>query len=122
MTAHALTDDDAVSQIPDVWDAERLASLITDVGESGLRDILRLFLADMPFLHAQLATAIAAGDETAARAALSQVLDSAEALGLSALACVVRSQREAPLAQGHPDQLALEIARIRYVPSLKHAS
>ena len=122
MTAHALTDNDAAPEIPEVWDADRLASLISDVGEAGLRDILRLFLADVPFLHAQLAAAIAAGNETAARAALSQVQDSAEALGLSALASVVRSQRAVPLAASLPDQLALEVARIRYVPSLKHAS
>ena len=122
MTAHALTDNDAAREIPEVWDADRLASLIADVGEAGLRDILRLFLADVPFLHAQLAAAIAAGNEAAARAALSQVQDSAEALGLSALASVVRSQRAVPLASSLPDQLALEVARIRYVPSLKHAS
>ena len=122
MTAHALTDNDAAREIPEVWDADRLASLIADVGEAGLRDILRLFLADVPFLHAQLAAAIAAGNETVARAALSQVQDSAEALGLSALASVVRSQRAVPLAASLPDQLALEVARIRYVPSLKHAS
>lgn len=122
MTAHAFTDTDVSPACPDVWDADRLASLLADVGEAGLRDILRLFLADMPFLQAQLAAAIAAGNETAARAALSQVQDSAEALGLSALARLSRGQRDAPLAAGLHDLLAQEVARIRYVPTLKHAS
>ena len=122
MTAHAFTDSDTASANPEVWDPERLASLLADVGEAGLRDILRLFLADLPFLQTQLAAAIAAGNEPAARAALSQVQDSAEALGLGALAALARGQRDAPLAPGLPDLLALEVQRIRYVPSLKHAS
>lgn len=122
MTAHAFTDDEPASAQPDVWDAQRLASLIADVGEAGLRDILRLFMADMPFLQAQLAAACAAGNESGARAVLAVVQDSAEALGLAALAARVRRQRDDPLAPGNPDILAQEVARIRFVPNLKHAS
>ena len=107
---------------PDVWDAQRLASLLGDVGEAGLRDILRLFLADVPFLQAQLARAIAAGDARAALQVLTMVQDSAEALGLAALASLVRGLRDAPLTDDIPGLVAQEAARIRFVPSLKHAS
>jgi len=121
MTAHALTDADALPR-PEVWDAQRLASLLADVGEVGLRDILRLFMAEMPWLQRQLAEAIAGGRPKAALAILALVQDSAETLGLAAMAALVRSLRSAPLAPGIPELLAQEAARIRYVPSLKHAS
>ena len=121
MTAHALTDADAPPR-PEVWDAQRLASLLTDVGEAGLRDILRLFMADLPWLQRQLAEAIADGRPKAAVAVLSLVQDSAEALGLAAMAALTRHLRADPLAPDIPDLLAQEAARIRYVPSLKHAS
>ena len=122
MTAPALTDDDPHSPRPEVWDEQRLASLLADVGEAGLRDVLRLFMADLPFLQAQLSDAVAKGNARAARAVLALALDSAEALGLAALAGCVRSLSADPLAPGNPDLLALEAARIRFVPSLKHAS
>jgi hypothetical protein len=122
MTAPALTDDAQPSARPDVWDAERLASLLADVGDAGLRDILRLFTADLPYLQSQFAAAAAAGNLHAASAVLAIVLDSAEALGLAALAALVRELRAAPLAPGGPERLAGEAARIRFVPSLKHAS
>ncbi|MEI7600140.1 MAG: hypothetical protein WCJ41_12585 [Aestuariivirga sp.] len=122
MTAAALTDADPPSARPDVWDEQRLASLLADVGEAGLRDILRLFMADVPFLQSRLAAAIATGNEHEARSVLGLALDSAEALGLAALAAAVRTLRNDPLATGNPDILAQEAARIRFVPSLKHAS
>ncbi|WP_161957282.1 hypothetical protein [Aestuariivirga litoralis] len=122
MTAHALTDSGPPSAIPDVWDDQRLASLIADVGETGLRDILRLFMADMPFLHRQFDAAVAGGNAEAALAVLAAVLDSAEALGLCALAAQARAMQADPLARSNPDLLSREAARIRFVPSLKHAS
>lgn len=122
MTAHAFTDAKPIPACIEVWDQQRLASLLSDVGEAGLRDVLRLLMADMPFLQAQLASAIAAANETAARAVLASVLDSAEALGLAALAARVRELSAAPLAPANPDLLSIEAARIRFVPSLKHAS
>jgi len=118
----ALHGADAPFVRPDVWDAQRLASLLADVGEAGLRDILRLFLADVPFLQAQLARAIAAGDAPAALQVLATVQDSAEALGLAALASLVSGFRDAPLTAAIPDLIAQETARIRFVPTLKHAS
>lgn len=121
MTAHALTDSDASPCLP-VWDAQRLASLLADVGETGLRDILRLFMAELPHLQRQLAAAITEGRPQAALAVLAIVQDSAEALGLSALAALTRSLRGDPLASTIPDLLAEEASRIRFVPSLKHAS
>ncbi len=122
MTTDAHHGADAPIARPDVWDAQRLASLLADVGEAGLRDILRLFIADVPFLQAQLARAIAAGDARAALQVLAIVQDSAEALGLAALASLVRGFHGAPLTAAIPDLLALEAARIRFVPTLKHAS
>ena len=122
MTAHALTDDDPPSARPDIWDAERLASLLADVGETGLRDLLRLFMADVPYLQAKYAAAVAAADASAAAAVLALVLDSAEALGLAALAALARELRANPLAGDGGIRLADEAARIRFVPSLKHAS
>ena len=122
MTAHALTDPNAAPESPEVWDETRLASLLADVGEAGLRDILRLFMADMPFLQSHFVQATAAADADKARAMLSTVVDSAEALGLPALAALARRMREDPLAPANPGLLAHEVARIRFVPSLKHAS
>ena len=122
MTANALTDDDHASSRPEVWDDGRLASLLADVGETGLRDILRLFMADLPFLQSQLDAAIAAGNDAGARSVLAVVQDSAEALGLAALGTLVRGLRKDPLAAANPVLLAQEAARIRFVPTLKHAS
>jgi HPt (histidine-containing phosphotransfer) domain-containing protein len=121
MTAIALTDSDTRLH-SQVWDAQRLASLLTDVGEAGLRDILRLFMADLPHLQRQLAAAIAEGRPQSALAVLARVQDSAEALGLAALAALTRSVSADPLAPGIPDLLSEEVARIRFVPSLQHAS
>ena len=122
MTAIAFTDEDPASPRHDVWDADRLASLIADVGEVGLRDILRLFMADLPFLQSELAAAITSGNEAAARSVLAVVQDSAEALGLAALGSLVRELREDPLDKANAGLLAQEAARIRFVPTLKHAS
>ena len=58
----------------------------------------------------------------AALQVLAIVQDSAEALGLAALASLVRGFHGAPLTAAIPDLLALEAARIRFVPTLKHAS
>lgn len=122
MTTQASPDAGAPPARPDVWDAQRLASLLADVGEAGLRDILRLFLADLPYLEAQLAAAIAANSKAAALQVLSTLQDSAEALGLAALAGLVRELRADPLSPANRTLLAEEAARIRFVPSLKQAS
>lgn len=122
MTTHPSPEAVAPPARPDVWDAERLASLLADVGEAGLRDILRLFLADLPYLEAQLAAATAAQNEAGALQVLSLLQDSAEALGLAALASLVRELRADPLAPANRNRLAEETARIRFVPSLKQAS
>lgn len=122
MTNHGQTDADSPSSRPQVWEAQRLSSLIADVGEAGLRDILRLFMADLEFLQARLVEAIAARNERAAHTVMSAVLDSAEALGLLALSALVRRLRETPLDPSNPVLLAQEAARIRFVPSFKHAS
>lgn len=122
MTAHALTDSGPPSAPLEVWDVQRLASLLADVGEAGLRDILRLFMADLPHLQSQFEAGLVAEDAEAADAVLAVVLDTAETLGLAALATRVRGLRAAPLAPDGPLLLAAEAARIRFVPSLKHAS
>lgn len=122
MTANAFTPPDPASNPPEVWDAQRLASLLADVGETGLRDILRLFLADLPYLQGQFAEAIATGRRDATLAILALILDSAQALGLAALAALIRNLREDPMAPANVDRLAQEAARIRFVPSLKQAS
>ena len=122
MTLHFAPDTTAPPAPPDVWDAQRLARLIADVGEAGLRDILRLFMADLPPLQQQFAIAAAAGDAVAARAVLAILHDSAAALGLAALTRLLRHLAQDPLAPDGPDLLRQETARIRFVPSLKHAS
>ena len=122
MTARALTDAHLPPHSPEVWDAQRLASLLADVGEAGLRDVLRLFLADVPVLLSQLAAAGVSGNPAAALAVLATIQDSAEALGLAALAAVVRGLRDDPLSALGPSLLAQDVARIRYVPTLKQAS
>lgn len=113
---------DAPPGHPEVWEEARLASLLNDVGEAGLRDLLRLFMADMPLLQQQFARATAAGDVTAARTVLAVVQDSAAALGLAALEQLVRCLDADPLAPGGSALLLQETARIRFVPTLKQAS
>ena len=122
MTAHAFTDADPLPAPPEVWDAQRLTGLIADVGETGLRDILRLFQADLPFLQAQLTAAIATGNAQAARAILATVQDAAANLGLAALACTAKALRDDPLTSATGMLLEQEIARVRFVPHLKQAS
>jgi len=107
---------------PGLWDEARLASLLADVGEAGLRDILRLFMADLPELTQQFAAAAAAGDARSARAVLDVLQDSAAAIGLAALCRLVRRLAEDPLAPGGAELLLHETTRIRFVPALKHAS
>jgi len=122
MTAHAFTDADPLPAPPAVWDAKRLTGLIADVGETGLRDILRLFQADLPFLQTQLSAAIAAGNAQAAGAVLATVQDAAANLGLAALASAAGALRDDPLAPASVTRLEQEIARVRCVPHLKQAS
>lgn len=122
MTAHALTHADPLPVPPDVWDAQRLTGLIADVGETGLRDLLRLFQADLPILRTQLASAMTAGHAEAADAVLATIQDAAANLGLAALAGAARTLRGEPLASTGIAQLDQEIARVRYVPPLKQAS
>jgi len=122
MTLHFAPDTTAPPAPPDVWDAQRLARLIADVGEAGLRDLLRLFMADLPLLQQQFAIATSAGDAVAAKAILAVVQDSAAALGLAALNQLARHLADDPLAPGGAGLLLQETARIRFVPALKHAS
>lgn len=106
----------------DIWDSRRLASLIADVGEAGLRDILRLFLADIALMQRQLAAAAASGAEDQARSVLDTVRGSATALGLSALESLAQQLCAQPLAPDTAGRLAQEIARVRFIPPLKQAS
>lgn len=122
MTVLTHPDAEVTTGPPAVWDGPRLASLLADVGEAGLRDVLRLFMADLPPLQQQFAIAAAAGDAVAARAVLAILHDSAAALGLAALTRLLRHLAQDPLAPDGPDLLRQETARIRFVPSLKHAS
>lgn len=90
MSDHDSGDATAPPASAAVRDQRRLANLLADVGEAGLRNILRLFMADMPLLQAQPAEAVASGNDATARRVLSSVHDSAAGLGLSALAALLR--------------------------------
>lgn len=122
MTTQALAGAEAPSACPEVWDAQRLATLLADVGETGLRDILRLFQADLPYLQARYAAAIAANDEAGALQVLALLQDSAETLGLASLGSLARALRADPLAPGNRERLVEEASRIRFIPTLKQAS
>jgi hypothetical protein len=122
MTALAMTQDEARPALPDVWDETRLSELLDDVGDAGLRDLLRLFQADMGFLLEQLARAIEAGDSAAAGRLLGMARDAAEALGLCALSALLRDLRSRPADNSFPGLVARELSRIRFVPSPKRAS
>lgn len=122
MTTQALAGAEAPSACLEVWDAQRLATLLADVGETGLRDILRLFQADLPYLQARYAAAIAANDEAGALQVLALLQDSAETLGLASLGSLARALRADPLAPGNRERLVEEASRIRFIPTLKQAS
>lgn len=122
MSTEALAGAEAPSACLEVWDAQRLATLLADVGETGLRDILRLFQADLPYLQAHFAAAVAAHDETGALQVLALLQDSAETLGLAALGSLARELRADPLAPGNRERLVEEASRIRFIPTLKQAS
>lgn len=122
MTTQAPADAEAPSACPEVWDAQRLATLLADVGETGLRDILRLFQADLPYLLSRYAEAVTAGNESAALQVIALLQDSADALGLAALGGLAREIGGDPLAPGNRERLADEAARIRFIPPLKQAS
>lgn len=122
MTALALTQDDSCTTMPEVWDQRRLRELVDDVGEAGVRDLLRLFQADMAFLMAQLASAIEAGNCGAACHLLATARDAAENLGLGGLAALLRDLRSRTADATFPDLLARELARVRFVPSLNRSS
>lgn len=122
MTALALTQDDSCTTMPEVWDQRRLRELVDDVGEAGVRDLLRLFQADMAFLMAQLASAIESGNCGAACHLLATARDAAENLGLGGLAALLRDLRSRPADATFPDLLARELSRVRFVPSLNRSS
>lgn len=122
MTTQALAGAEAPSACLEVWDAQRLATLLADVGETGLRDILRLFQADLPYLQARYAAAIAAKDEAGALQVLALLQDSADTLGLAALSTLARTLRADPMAAGNRERLVEEASRIRFIPTLKQAS
>ncbi len=122
MTAHALTEAETDTHRPEVWDTRRLSELLDDVGDTGIRNLLRLFEADMAFLLGQLSKAIDTGNIPAARRVLSTVRDAAENLGLGALAAQARLLGSRPPDQSFPDLLAREIARVRFVPPIKRVS
>ena len=122
MTADAFADAGTPAGAHPIWDPDRLSGLLADVGESGVRDLLRLLESDMAFLTRQLEAAISVGNGTAAARVLDTIHDAAESLGLSALAACARPQHGAPPEPGLPDRLRRELARVRYVPSLKRAS
>lgn len=122
MTALAFTEPDPACPLPPVWDAERLAELVADVGEAGVRDLLRLFQADMAMLMNQLAKATAAGDQALGRQLLAMAQDAAADLGLAALASLARDLCNSGADAAIPDLLATELARVRFVPPLKRAS
>lgn len=122
MTADAFIDAGTPTGTHPIWDPDRLAGLLSDVGETGVRDLLRLLESDMAFLTRQLEAAIAAGNATSAGRVLLTIHDAAAGLGLSALAASARAPGALPPDPSLPDILRRELARVRFVPSLKRAS
>ena len=105
-----------------VWDTGRLAGLIAGVGEAGVRDLLRLFEAETSCLVAELRAAISSGNSAACELALASIGDAAASLGLEALMACAAELRGRPPEPVFPDLLMRELARVRFVPTLKRAS
>jgi hypothetical protein len=122
MTADAFIETGTHTGTHPIWDPDRLAELLADVGETGVRDLLRLLESDMAFLTRQLEGAIASGNAAASAKVLATIHDAAEGLGLSALATCARLLGPEPPGPALPDLLRRELARVRFVPSLKRAS
>ena len=104
------------------WDAQRLEELFAAVGEDGLRDLLRLFLADVPALLSQLARAVDADDADGVDQALHTIKGAAANLGLASLAALSESLRRAEIDHTVTERLAAEIARIGALPDIKKAA
>lgn len=111
----------ALARVP-VWDGPRLAGLYNELGESGLKDLLRLFHADMPFLIGEISSAIAAADAATAEHGLAAIHGAASNLGLAALSAFAMSFRQRPLEAAIPARLTQELARARFVPPHKTAA
>lgn len=122
MTAQAFTDAAPYGTYHDIWDDRRLAALIDELGETQLRDLVRLFQADLAFLLRQFSAAIAAGNGPAAERVLATIRDAAVNLGLHGLSAAAQGLRGQPPDPAFPAMLAQEAARIRFVPALKRAS
>jgi len=106
----------------EVWDAGRLDELLAAVGEEGLRDLLRLFQADVPLLLSDLGRAVTARDQRGVDAALHALKGAAANLGLASVAALAQSLRQAAIDQTIPERIAAEISRIGVLPDLKKAA
>jgi len=105
-----------------VWDEQRVGELLAAVGEEGLRDLLRLFQADVPALLSDLEKAGAAGDAAAADRALHAAKGAAANLGLVSVAALAESLRCVPPEPSVAERLAAEIARVGVLPITKTAA
>ena len=105
-----------------VWDEQRVGELLAAVGEEGLRDLLRLFQADVPALLSDLEKAGAAGDAAAADRALHSAKGAAANLGLISVAALAESLRCVPPEPSVAERLAAEIARVGVLPITKTAA
>jgi HPt (histidine-containing phosphotransfer) domain-containing protein len=105
-----------------VWDEERLGELFAAVGAEGLRDLLRLFHADVPAAMAELSRAIDARDAGTLDSTLHALEGAAANLGLASVAALADSLRQAGIERSIPDRLAAEIARAGIIPDIKKAA
>lgn len=105
-----------------VWNEERLNELLAAVGEDGMRDLLRLFHADVPPALADLSRAVAARDAAAVDRTLHALKGAAANLGLAAVAALAESLRRAEIDRSMPDRLAAEIGRAGIIPDIKKAA
>lgn len=105
-----------------IWDGERLDELLSAVGEEGLRDLLRLFQADVPSLLSELSRAVTACDTVAVDRALHGLKGAAANLGLTSIASLAENLRHAGVDHAIPERVAAEIARVRALPEIKKAA
>ena len=105
-----------------IWDGERLDELLSAVGEEGLRDLLRLFQADVPTLLSELSRAVAACDAAAVDGALHGLKGAAANLGLASIASLAENLRQAGVDRAIPERVAAEIARVGALPEIKKAA
>ena len=96
------------------WDGERIDELVLAVGEDGLRELIDMFVAEMPLLLRQVMAAAESHDAGQMDHALHAMKGAAANLGLTSIAMLAQTLRQEPAEATTHDRLAAELSRIDF--------